>query len=351
MTLLNHNNSIMREEIFSQPNILLKCSQKNQDIIEKIVTKMKEIQPKSIYFVARGSSEHACFFAQYVAEIYGGIPAKILNPSVITLYHSPLDLSNSMVFGVSQSGGAKDVALVLEHAKSCGALTVALTNGNGVVNQAADMVMNNGIGKECALPATKSYTSQAFLMATIIAHYLHHPALLESLQAVPCCMEMALAQESAILELAHRTKNAPSLVLLSRGITSSIMQEAELKLQETATVDTRAYAASDYCHGPFSLTSEKPHYIFALVEQITDDFTLDVYQQMKKKNITATVITNKNAVAAQFANAILLPPQCEGLQGGFSITAIMQLLACHLAVLLEKNPDQPQGVSKSVVTI
>ena len=49
-------------------------------------------------------------------------------PSVVTAYDGKLCLKDALVIGVSQSGKAADVLAVMEKAKQCGALTVAVTN-------------------------------------------------------------------------------------------------------------------------------------------------------------------------------------------------------------------------------
>ncbi len=351
MSVYIKNDSIMRKEILEQPELLLKSYDINKEIILKISSIIKEYKPKFIYFAARGSSEHACYLAQYIAEIYGGIPAKIINPSVITLYNSNLDMSNSVTIGVSQSGGAKDVALVLEHAKKQGAVTIAITNEQGVVNNAAEHNILLNIGKEVALPATKSYMTQAYLLSTIIGNMIDNDKVKKSIDNIPNTIKMALENEKQISEIVNYYRNSKSIFILSRGLTHAAMKEAELKVIETANVDARAYAASDYTHGPFSITNAKSSYFFVMVDETTNEFTLSLYKDMIKNNIFATVITNKEDIAKQFPLSILLKPVCEGIEGAFASVAVMQMFSCYLALYLGTNPDVPFGVSKSVVTV
>ncbi|AZS14309.1 SIS domain-containing protein [Paenibacillus lutimineralis] len=348
---LKNNSSVMREEIFEQPQLLRESLETNKEMIKTVSADVKDRGCRSVYFTARGSSEHACLLAQYIMEIYGGIPSKIVNPSVITLYHGNLDMSGSVTIGVSQSGGAEDVSMVLGHARNQGALTISLTNIQGVVDKAAEHNMHNHVGNERAMPATKTYMSQALLLTKIMAEITGSAVLRNAVDNVPDAIAAALAHENLIREYASYFRYANSIDIFSRGITHAAMKEAELKIQETANVSARAYAASDYSHGPFSTTSHMRPCIFTLVDSVTDDFTMNLYRNMLKKDIFAMAITNKPELAKEFPLAIVLPENCEGICGAFSAVTVMQLFSCWLAIYRGINPDKPEGVSKTVVTI
>src|SRR5438094_519326 len=59
---------------------------------------------RNVIFVARGSSDNAGVYGRYLTEIHAGRQASLAAPSVATLYGANLDLSNSLVVAVSQSG-------------------------------------------------------------------------------------------------------------------------------------------------------------------------------------------------------------------------------------------------------
>ena len=50
-------------------------------------------------------------------------------------------------------------------------------------------------------------------------------------------------------------------------------------------------------------------------------------------------------------NAVLLPPECEGVAGGFACATVIQLFACELSVQRGNNPDAPEGLTKVTVTV
>jgi glucosamine--fructose-6-phosphate aminotransferase (isomerizing) len=193
--------------------------------------------------------------------------------------------------------------------------------------------------------------SQAVMLLAIIAHMTEDPSFMTMLDRIPDAIAEGVKMDGQICEYAHYFRCSDSIDVISRGITYAAMIEAELKIQETSNVNAHAYAASDYAHGPFAITNVSRPYIFTLVDKVTDSFTMQMYERMSEKNIFAMGITNKQEIAKKFPLSLLLPEWCEGIEGIFASIVILQLFACYLAVYRGKNPDVPEGVSKTVVTI
>ena len=118
----------LEKEIREQPRAIEAALTGNRAIIKNLVADAKARGLKSVYFCARGTSDHACIAAQYVFGIVAGIPCALGTPSVFTKYGAKIDLSEQLVIGVSQSGKAEDVLAVLSSANEDGAITVAVTN-------------------------------------------------------------------------------------------------------------------------------------------------------------------------------------------------------------------------------
>ena len=78
--------------------------------------------------VGHGSSDNAASYGVYA---FGLLPRWTAVRDSITLtvhYDTPIDLSGSMVIGLSQSGQTPDVVEYLVRARKAGAFTVAITN-------------------------------------------------------------------------------------------------------------------------------------------------------------------------------------------------------------------------------
>ena len=120
--------SLMLQEIAEQPAALEQTIKEERSKISELARTLKARDVKFIVLVARGSSDNAALFGRYLLEITTGIPVSLSAPSVHTIYGAKLRLDHALVVGVSQSGEGEDINRVLENARSCGAVTVGITN-------------------------------------------------------------------------------------------------------------------------------------------------------------------------------------------------------------------------------
>src|SRR5205823_13363430 len=121
--------------------------------------------------VARGSSDNAARYAQYLFGIHARLPVALAAPSISTLYGHPPRFRDTVVIGISQSGKSVDVGQVVADAAAQGALTVAITNDrDSPMAQAATYHIALEAGEERSLAATKTYSAQLAALALITAH-------------------------------------------------------------------------------------------------------------------------------------------------------------------------------------
>ena len=99
----------MLAEIAEQPAALEKTLNEEQPKYAALARTLSGKDIDFIVLVARGSSDNAALFGRYLIELSTGIPVSLAAPSVYTLYNAKLDLSRSLVVGVSQSGDRKSV--------------------------------------------------------------------------------------------------------------------------------------------------------------------------------------------------------------------------------------------------
>jgi len=64
---------------------------------------------RRVLFAARGSSDNAAVYGRYLLETRAGVLGSLLSPSVATHYRSRLDLSDTLVVCVSQSGATSEI--------------------------------------------------------------------------------------------------------------------------------------------------------------------------------------------------------------------------------------------------
>ncbi len=120
---------------------------------------MEERGITQIVLAARGTSDHAAVFGQYLFQIVNHLAAFLATPSIVTLYNSRVALRNTLVIGISQSGQARDSSSILRRLASRAAprchyeLRGLAARSDGRIGLTLDA------GQERSVAATKTYTA------------------------------------------------------------------------------------------------------------------------------------------------------------------------------------------------
>jgi len=161
-------NMTLHSEIFEQPERLAALLDKQKQTVLEIA---KAIQARNVHYAflaARGTSDNAGRYANYLWGAHNQRPLALATPSLFTYYQSPPRLQNALVVGVSQSGQSPDIVSVLEEGRKQNCLTLAITNiPDSPLAKAADFVLDIQAGPEKAVAATKTYTSQLMAVAML----------------------------------------------------------------------------------------------------------------------------------------------------------------------------------------
>ena len=200
----------VRDEILEQPAAAQRLLDSAPVAFEPISSALRAHRPRFAVIAARGSSDNAGIYAQYLLAVRNGLLVALAAPSTITLYGARPDMSEALVVGISQSGRSPDIVAVLDEARRQGALTVALTNdAASPLAETADHVVDLRAGPEKATAATKTYTAE-LLAAALLSAALDPPAAEETadLASIPALIDGALAAEPQARDLAAAT--APS---------------------------------------------------------------------------------------------------------------------------------------------
>ena len=151
----------MLEEIRQQPDALDRTLRGELPGAEQLRKSFRERRPRTIVLAARGTSDNAARFGQYLLEIMTGIPTSLAAPSISTLYRASIDYKDALVVAISQSGESTDTNVVLEQARKSGVPTIGITNEAGSsLARLAGHVFHVRAGKERSVAATKTYTGQ-----------------------------------------------------------------------------------------------------------------------------------------------------------------------------------------------
>jgi glutamine---fructose-6-phosphate transaminase (isomerizing) len=208
---------------------------------------------RHVLFVARGSSDNACVYGRYLTEIHAGRQAALAAPSVATLYGAALDLSDTLVVAVSQSGATQEIVDTAEWAKRNGAAVVGITNdASSPLASTADVALITQAGQELAVPATKTYTTQLAAITVAVDALAPYPGTLDAAIArVPQTAAQML--EGSVEAAADLLAGAHDVLSSGRGLTFGTTLEVALKLEETCLQPVRGLSYADLKHGPIAV--------------------------------------------------------------------------------------------------
>ena len=118
----------LHTEIFEQPERLAALLDKQKQAVLDIAKAIQARNVQYAFLAARGTSDNAGRYANYLWGAHNGLPLALATPSLFTYYKSPPRLQGALVVGVSQSGQSPDIVSVLEEGRAQGCLTLAITN-------------------------------------------------------------------------------------------------------------------------------------------------------------------------------------------------------------------------------
>lgn len=344
----NAMNTKMESEILSQKDLLINSIKNNDEKLKALAKIIKTQKPSKIIIVARGSSDNACTFFKYYAEIKLGIPVLPFYPSVITAYNSNFNFADSIVIGVSQSGQALDCITVMKEARKQKATVIAITNyDDSNMAKECDIHLNLSVGVENSVAATKTFTSEMLILKGVVDYCLEGKT---NEVEVEESITDAINNADNIKICAKRLFTSDQIIVLSRGLSLSVANEIALKLQETSYINARSYAISDFHHGPFALTNENMKFIIIAVDDKTNKDALEIINKIKETKADITLITNDVSMTKHCDYSIMLK-NYGGDSLPFGASVVGQFLALNISLLKNLNPDCPRGLNKVTVTI
>src|SRR2546423_4549128 len=244
----------MLNEIQEQPAALRRALSNSIDAVRRAALEAKQRDIDLVILAARGTSDHAALYAQYLFQYLNGIPVALATPSLYTLYGASLRLGRAMVIGISQSGESPDIVEVVAQAREVGALTVGITNQEGSkLATAAQHSLFCNAGLERSVAATKTYTTTCAVLAMLAAFMPGGEPMREGIEQIPELVAAALKSEEMAARVAERYVHARDCVVLGRVFQYSTAREMALKLEETCYGLATPFSTADFRHGPAAL--------------------------------------------------------------------------------------------------
>lgn len=355
----------MLKEIHEQPNSIRDSMRGRLKADEGLVMlggireyKQKLVNARRIVIVACGTSYYAGLVGEYLFENLARISVEVEYASEFR-YRNPVLDENDIVIAISQSGETADTLAAIELAKTRGATIFGICNVVGSsIARATDAGAYTHAGPEIGVASTKAFTAQLTmlsLMALSIAHEKgtitesRYHELLTELEQIPCKVAKVLESEAQIRYIAGEFKDAKHFLYLGRGYNYPVALEGALKLKEISYIHAEGYPAAEMKHGPIALIDEEmPVVVLATNESAYEKIVNNIQEVKARRGRVITVTSSKDPVIEALSEFVIeIPTTAEPFAPMLSVIPL-QLLAYHIAVMLDRNVDQPRNLAKSV---
>lgn len=355
----------MLKEIYEQPKAITDTYRgrllRNDAIIKMagIEDNMKRfLNANRIIIVACGTSWHAGLVAEYIFEDLARIPVEVEYASEFR-YRNPIITENDIVIAISQSGETADTLAAIKLAKSKGAFVFGVCNvvGSSIARE-SDAGAYTHAGPEIGVASTKAFTTQITVLTLMALRLARAKGTISSsdfrqhlleLEMIPKKVEQALESDATIKKIADIYKDARNMLYLGRGFNFPVALEGALKLKEISYIHAEGYPAAEMKHGPIALIDENmPIIVIATKKGHYEKVVSNIQEIKSRKGKIIGIVTEGDVQVKELADHVIEVPETLESLSPLLTTIPLQLLSYHIAVLLDKNVDQPRNLAKSV---
>ncbi|BDI23169.1 SIS domain-containing protein [Herbiconiux sp. L3-i23] len=343
--------ALIRAEIAEQPAAWRRLLTAGREQIIAAATLLRDTDPELIVFAARGTSDHAAMYAQYLAHVRLGIPAMLATPSAFTAYGARLSYPRAVLVAVTQSGESPDLIETVRVAKSAGVPVIAVTNvAESMVAGLGDVPLDLVAGPELSVAATKTYTAELLALHAVISLAAgdRWDDVAARIGAVADAAEKLLAGEHPGWNaLADTVAKTDRILVVGRGYSMASAREGALKLMETNGIAASGWSAADATHGP--LGQVRPATLVFLLTASPSTRAAAAAFGEKASALGGTLVEVGGPASTPLHLALPTDGVDETLIPVLEIIPF-QLLALDAALRRGLDPDNPEGLAKVTKT-
>ncbi|MGA0546646.1 glutamine--fructose-6-phosphate transaminase (isomerizing) [Brevundimonas sp. VNH65] len=312
-----------------------------------------------IQIVACGTSWIAGMIGRYLIEQLADLPVDVEIASEFR-YRQPALRPNALAIAMSQSGETADTLAAFRHCAEAGMKTAAVVNATeSTIAREADVVWPIHCGPEIGVASTKAFTAQVSVMIALAVaaarargriDEAEEKRLVRVLLEAPRLIAEAIGLEDALKDIAADVAKAKDVLYLGRGPMSALALEGALKLKEISYIHAEGYAAGELKHGPIALVDEAtPIIILAPYDSWFEKSASNMSEVMARGGQVVFITDPEGAKhAPEGARVVVTAPASDPLISTLVMSAPIQLLAYHVAVVKGADVDQPRNLAKSV---
>ncbi|MDB4202231.1 glutamine--fructose-6-phosphate transaminase (isomerizing) [Polaribacter sp.] len=355
----------MLKEIHEQPKAIIDTYRgrmlPNQGIIKMSGVDdhlTKFLNADRIIIIACGTSWHAGLVAEYLFEDMARIPVEVEYASEFR-YRNPIVTSKDVVIAISQSGETADTLAAIKLAKSKGAFVFGVCNvvGSSIARETHAGAYTHA-GPEIGVASTKAFTTQITVLSLIALKLAKEKGTLSTsafqnylttLALIPSQIEKLLKIDDRVKEIAAIYKDATNCLYLGRGFNFPVALEGALKLKEISYIHAEGYPAAEMKHGPIALIDENmPIFVIATSKGHYEKVVSNIQEIKSRSGKIIAIVTEGDTQVKEIADHVIEIPETVEALTPLLTTIPFQLLSYHIALMLNKNVDQPRNLAKSV---
>jgi glucosamine--fructose-6-phosphate aminotransferase (isomerizing) len=304
------------------------------------------IKAKSIYIIGSGTSYHSALLAKH---IFAKVAKIRTEPVLSSEFQYVLDFidKDSVILAISQSGETADVLNSVKQAKEVGAKILSIVNvRTSSLARISESFLTINCGPEVGVAATKSFTGQLSVIYTVIEKLCSGSIGIVSKKGdLKSAIASVLAMEDQTIRIAELLKDHRDVYILGKSLHYPIALEGALKIKELTYIHAEGIAAGELKHGPLALIDSNSIVIVINPSDISSKDVLSNVHEIKSRG--ATIIGISNESEDVYDHFIKLPTLDSIMYPIIEIIPL-QLLAYHLALKKNADPDYPRNLAKSV---
>lgn len=319
----------------------------------------KLVNLKRLIIVGCGTSWIAGIVGEYLFEEIARIPVEVEYASEFR-YRNPIVGEGDFVIAVSQSGETADTLAAIELAKSRGATIFGICNVVGSsIPRTTDAGAYTHAGPEIGVASTKAFTAQVTALTLIALAVAKRKGTISEenfrkisfeMETIPEKIQQILDNTAAQIKyIAGEFKDAKNFLYLGRGFGFPVALEGALKLKEISYIHAEGYPAAEMKHGPIALIDEEMPVVVIATQHSNYEKVVSNIQEVKaRKGRVIAIATEGDDHIKTMADHVIYIPDCQEYFLPLLAIVPLQLLAYNIAVMLERNVDQPRNLAKSV---
>ncbi|MDE5618186.1 MAG: SIS domain-containing protein [Clostridia bacterium] len=341
--------TLMQQEIFSEPKVIKRTIAACRPVAAKAAKYIKDSGIKQIVTMARGTSDNAATVFSFLAPLTTGIKVGKFHPSVYTVYDKKVDMSDTCMLIISQSGMSKDTVDVFNKAKAAGAMVIAVTNNmDSPVAKRADFHLFMDVDEEKSVAATKTYIGELVALMTL-AEALGAD-ISGNIDTITDGIAGILDKNGEIACVAKALSGEKTNIILSRGTMLGTGDECALKLTECCYMFNRSFSTANFMHGPFSLIDESANVIMLAPSGVFTEEYKSLAARIVSLGGKLTVFSDIPEVLSVAANKVVMHA-ADDIDAPVLYGVAVSLLALNVGLAKGLSVDTPRNLNKVTVTL